>query len=120
MMLSFLYGFIFAQILMVATGVLLAVPEIEHALFYTKTQAEVLRVHAQCSLPWSFWRNTPIACTDSPSNDEKRVRRHTIVHLRYTSPADGQVHEGVVLLVGADAAQAANLRPGDHWHIFAD
>ena len=49
----------------------------------------------------------------------KRLRRYTTVHLKYTSPADGQVHDGVLIPLGRKATQAERLRPGDHWEILA-
>ena len=99
--------------------VLCAIVWIRNALFYTSTQAEVLRVEERCVVAGAPM-DTATSCAEARANASgKPVRRHRVVHVRYTSPADGQVHQGVLYPFGAKATEAARLRPGDRWPIFA-
>ena len=107
--------------LLVVTGalVLCAIVWINNALFYTSTQAEVLRAEERCVVAGAPME-TATSCAEARANASgKPVRRHRVVHVRYTSPADGQVHQGVLYPFGAKATEAARLRPGDRWPIFA-
>ena len=117
---SILFGFRFVHILVVAAGlILLAFSGLKNALFYTKTRAEVLRIEERC-VPAGSHLNAAINCAGARSSaGGKPMRRYTTVHVRYTSPADGRVHDGVLMPLGSKAIQAAKLRPGDRWQIFA-
>jgi hypothetical protein len=117
---SFLFGFRFVHVLVVAAGlVLLAFSGLKNALFYTKTRAEVLRIEDRC-VPAGAPMHAATNCTETRSRaGAKRLRRYTAVHVRYTSPADGRVHDGVLIPLGRKAIQAAKLRSGDRWQIFA-
>ena len=117
---SFLFGFRFVHVLVVVAGlVLLAVAGLKNAFFYTKTRAEVLRVEERC-VPTGAPMEAATGCVEARSNSGgKPMRRYTAVHVRYTSPADGQVHNGVLIPLGRKAGQAAKLRPGDRWQIYA-
>jgi hypothetical protein len=117
---SFLSGLRGAQLLVLAGAlVLCGIAWINNAIFYTRTPAEVLRVEERC-----FVAGTPkesaINCTDArPSASDQPLRRYRVVHVRYTSPADGRLHDGVLYPTGNKGKQAATLRPGDRWPIFA-
>ena len=93
--------------------VLCAIVWVYNGLVYTTTSAEIVRVEEQC-----FVAGTPTGCVEARASG-KPVRRQRVVHVRYTSPADGQVHEGVLYPFGAKATEAARLRPGNRWPIFA-
>ena len=115
---SFLAGYRFVHVLVVGAGlILLAFSGLKNALFYTKTRAEVLQVEDRC-VPTGAPMDAATNCVEARSSG-KRVRRYTAVHVRYTSPADGQVHNGVLIPLGRKGVQAAKLRPGDRWQIFA-
>jgi hypothetical protein len=111
---SFLFGFRFVRVLIVAAGlVLLAFSGLKNALFYTKTRAEVLRVEERC-VPTGAPVDAATNCAEARANaGGKPVRRYSAVHVRYTSPADGRVHDGVLIPLGRKATQAGKLRPGD-------
>lgn len=111
---SFLSGLRGGRLLVVAGAlVLCAVAWINNALFYTSTPAEVLRVEERCAVA-----DVPTSCAEARASG-KPVRRQRVVHVRYTSPADGRVQQGVLYPFGAKATEAARLRPGDRWSIFA-
>ena len=93
--------------------VLCAIVWVYNGLVFTTTPAEIVRVEEQCSVA-----GTPTGCAEARASG-KPVTRQRVVHVRYTSPADGQVHEGVLYPFGAKATEAARLRPGDRWPIFA-
>ena len=111
---SFFSGLRGGHLLAVAGALVLCVIVwVYNGLIYTTTSAEIVRVEEQCSV-----EGTPIGCAEARASG-KPVRRQRVVHVRYTSPADGQVHEGVLYPFGAKATEAARLRPGDRWLIFA-
>lgn len=111
---SFFSGLRSGHLLVVAGAlVLCAVVWLNNAVFYTSTPAEVLRVEERCAVA-----DVPTGCAEARASG-KPVRRQVVVHVRYTSPADGQVHDGVLYPFGAKATEATRLRPGDHWTIFA-
>jgi hypothetical protein len=113
-----LFGFRFVHIFVVAAGLLLMVVTwMKTALFYTKTQAEVLRVEKRCAPKGRSKEEVTTSCVDARGN--KRIRRHLVVLVRYTSPADGRLHNGVLFPIGSKRLEAAQLRPGDHWEILA-
>ena len=93
--------------------VLCGIVWVYNRLVYTSTPAEIVRVEEQC-----FVAATPTGCAEARASG-KPVRRQRVVHVRYTSPADGQIHQGVLYPFGAKATEAARLRPGDRWPIFA-
>jgi hypothetical protein len=109
---------------MILVGLALwGISSIRNAMNYTSVLARVERVEEMCRPA-----GTPIqeatACATTglrvPNPNGKRVVRHTAVHVRYKSPADGQEHSGVVIPVGSKmASQVARLRPGDQWKILA-
>ena len=117
---AFLFGFRLVPVLVVAAGlVLLAFSALKNALFYTKTRAEVVRIEERC-VPAGATLDAAINCASARSNSGgKPVRRYTAVHVSYTSPADGRVHNGVLIPLGRKATQAEKLRPGDRWLIYA-
>jgi hypothetical protein len=117
---SFLFGFRFVHVLVIAAGlVLLTLSGLENALFYAKTRAEVIRIEERC-VPAGVHLDAATTCAEARANaGGKPVRRYTAVHVRYTSPADGQVYDGVLIPLGRKTTQAERLRPGDHWQIFA-
>jgi hypothetical protein len=111
---SFFSGLRGGYLLAVAGALLLcAIVWIYNGLFYTSTPAEIVRVEEQC-----FVSGTPTGCAEARASG-KPVRRQRVVHVRYTSPADGQVHQGILYPFGAKATEAARLRPGHRWPIFA-
>jgi hypothetical protein len=114
LMRSLISGLRGGHLLVVAGALALcAIVWINNALFYTSTAAEVLRNEERC-----FIADVPTSCAEARASG-KPVGRKRVVHVRYTSPADGQVHEGVLYPFGAKATEAARLRPGDRWPIFA-
>lgn len=117
---SFLSGLRGAHLLVVAGAlVLCAISWIYNALFFTSTRAEVLRVEERCVVAGASM-DAATSCAEARANASgKPVRRHRLVHVRYTSPADGQVHQGILYPLGRKSTEAARLRPGDPWQIFA-
>jgi hypothetical protein len=117
---SFFSGLRGGHLLAVAGAlVLCAIAFINNALLYTSTLAEVLRVEERCVVAGAPME-TATSCAEARAKASgKPVRRHRVVHVRYTSPADGQVHQGVLFPFGGKATEAARLRPGDRWPIFA-
>ena len=111
---SFFSGLRGGHLLVVAGAlVLCGIAFLNNAVFYTSTRAEIVRVEEQCSVG-----DVPTDCAEARATG-KPARRQRVVHVRYTSPADGQVHQGVLYPFGAKATEAARLRPGDRWPIFA-
>lgn len=111
---SFLSGLRGGYLLAIGGALVLsAVVWVYNGFVYTSTPAEIVRVEEQCSIA-----GTPTGCAEARASG-KPVRRQRVVHVRYTSPADGQVHDGVLYPFGAKATEAARLRPGDRWTIFA-
>jgi hypothetical protein len=111
---SFFSGLRVGHLLVVAGAlVLCAIAWLNNVLCFTSTPAEVLRVEERCVLA-----DVPTGCAEARASG-KPVRRQPVVHVRYTSPADGQVHQGMLYPFGAKATAAARLRPGDRWPIFA-
>ena len=111
---SFLSGLRGGYFLAVSGALVLCVIVwVYNGLIYTTTPAEIVRVEEQCSV-----EGTATGCAEARASG-KPVRRQRVVHVRYTSPADGQVHEGVLYPFGAKATEAARLRPGDRWPILA-
>lgn len=116
---SFLSGFRGAQLLVLAAAlVLCGISWAWNAVLYTSTQAEVLRVEEQCVIGGEP-PETATGCAEARASGRKPLRRFRAVHVRYTSPADGQVHRGVLYPLGRKAKEAAMLRPGDQWEILA-
>ena len=117
---SFFLALRLGPLLVVVVGlVVLAYSAVMNALFYTKTRAEVVRVEEKCALakvPVEEATNCPDARAKARG---KPVRRFIEVHLRYTSPADGRIHDGTLFPFGAKATQAQKRRPGDHLQIYA-
>jgi hypothetical protein len=117
---SVLFGFRFVHLIVVAVGlILLAASSFRNALDYTATQAQVLRVEERC-VPTGAPMGAATNCEEARLRFRgKRLRHYTAVHVSYTSPADGRVHNGVLIPIGRKAVEAAKLRPGDRWKILA-
>jgi hypothetical protein len=117
---AFLFGFRFVHLIVVVLGlILLAASSFRNALDYTATQAQVLRVEERC-VPSGAPMKAAMNCEEARLRfGGKRLRHYTAVHVSYTSPADGRVHNGVLIPLGRKAVQAAKLRPGDPWKILA-
>jgi hypothetical protein len=117
---AFLFGFRFVHLIVVVLGlILLAASSFRNALDYTATQAQVLRVEERC-VPTGAPMGAATNCEEARLRFRgKRLRHYTAVHVSYTSPADGRVHNGVLIPIGRKAVEAAKLRPGDRWKILA-
>jgi hypothetical protein len=117
---AFLFGFRFVHLIVVVLGlILLAGSSLRNALDYTTTQAQVLRVEERC-VPSGAPMQAATNCEEARLRfGGKRLRHYTAVHVTYTSPADGRVHNGVLIPIGRKAVEAAKLRLGDRWKILA-
>ena len=93
---------------------------VKNALNYTAVVARVERVEEMCRPAGVPIQESTNCATALANSNGKRLLRHTAVHVRYKSPADGQEHSGIVIPIGSKMAdQAAKFRPGDRWKILA-
>ena len=118
---AFLAGQRAVRLLIVILGLgLWGFSSIKNALNYTAVLARVERVEEMCRPAGVPIQESTNCVTALANSNGKRLLRHTAVHVRYKSPADGQEHSGVVIPIGSKMAlQAAKLRPGDRWKILA-
>ncbi|HUQ83289.1 MAG TPA: hypothetical protein VM076_19200, partial [Gemmatimonadaceae bacterium] len=87
---------------------------------YREVAAEVERIDEVCVPLRASVSEATDCATASARAGGKRLRHYRAVRVRYTSPADGQMHSGVVIPTGGDkAVEASQLRPGDRWTIMA-
>jgi hypothetical protein len=117
---AFFAGYRAVRLLIVILGLgLWAVSSLKNALNYTAVVARVERVEQVCRPAGVPVQESTSCATVLANSSGKRLFRHTAVHVRYKSPADGQERSGVVFPIGRKAVQADNLRPGDRWKILA-
>ncbi len=105
----------------VLAAVVSAFTAVVNAVNYTEVQARVERVGLVCR-PSGAPVVESVECTaeaaPGPVSGGKLIRQ-LAVYVRYTSPADGQQHQGRLLMAGKRIKQARTLRPGDSYTILA-
>jgi hypothetical protein len=118
---AFSLGRHIVTLLTVIVGLLLwAYSALDNALNYTAVKAEVVRVEDVCYTPNAATKITTNCAEAQARSGGRRVTRRKAVYIRYTSPADGQVHDGIIIPVGGKkAVSVSQLRPGDRWEIMA-